>query len=93
MAINESVEKIETRNASLAYAPPCLNAITQDQPRLRSNLKELPQSSEAFKRIVAKFNEQETQIERYQADIKKLQGVEHGQRKAFDDFLAAFTAE
>jgi hypothetical protein len=70
-----------------------LNAITQDQPRLRSNLKELPQSSEAFKRIVAKFNEQETQIETYQADIKKLQGIEHGQRKEFDDFLAAFTAE
>ncbi|HEY7155774.1 MAG TPA: DUF4139 domain-containing protein [Gemmataceae bacterium] len=70
-----------------------LNAITQDQPRLRSNLKELPQSSEAFKRIVAKFNEQETQIETYQADIKKLQGVEHNQRKEFDDFLAAFTAE
>jgi hypothetical protein len=70
-----------------------LNAITQDQPRLRSNLKELPQSSEAFKRIVAKFNEQETQIETYQADIKKLQGVEHNQRREFDDFLAAFTAE
>jgi hypothetical protein len=70
-----------------------LNAITQDQPRLRSNLKELPQSSEAFKRIVAKFNEQETQFETYQADIKKLQGVEHNQRKEFDDFLAAFTAE
>ncbi|HEY7159425.1 MAG TPA: DUF4139 domain-containing protein, partial [Gemmataceae bacterium] len=70
-----------------------LNVITQDQPRLRSNLKELPQSSEAFKRIVAKFNEQETQIETYQADIKKLQGVEHSQRKEFDDFLAAFTAE
>jgi hypothetical protein len=70
-----------------------LNAITQDQPRLRSNLKELPQSSEAFKRIVAKFNEQETQIEKYQADIKKLQSVEHNQRKEFDDFLAAFTAE
>jgi hypothetical protein len=70
-----------------------LNAITQDQPRLRSNLKELPQSSEAFKRIVAKFNEQETQIETYQADIKKLQGVEHNQRKEIDDFLAAFTAE
>jgi hypothetical protein len=70
-----------------------LNAITQDQPRLRSNLKELPQSSEAFKRIVVKFNEQETQIETYQADIKKLQSVEHNQRKEFDDFLAAFTAE
>jgi hypothetical protein len=70
-----------------------LNTITQDQPRLRANLKELPQTSEAFQRIVKKLNEQETQIEKYQADIKKLQGVEHGQRKELEDYLAAFTAE
>ncbi|HEY7428984.1 MAG TPA: hypothetical protein VH682_32435, partial [Gemmataceae bacterium] len=70
-----------------------LNTITQDQPRLRSNLKELPQTSDAFQRIVKKFNEQETQIEKYQADIKKLQGVEHGQRKELEDYLAAFTED
>src|SRR5215469_17421182 len=70
-----------------------LETIRQDQPRLRSNLKELPQTSEAFQRIVKKFNEQETQIEKYLADIKKLQGVEHTQRKAFEDFLADFSAE
>jgi len=70
-----------------------LDAIRNDQPRLRSNLKELPQTSEAYQRIVKKFNEQETQIEKYQEDIKKLQGVEHEQRKGFEDYLAAFTAE
>jgi hypothetical protein len=70
-----------------------LDAIRNDQPRLRANLKELPQTSEAYKRIVKKFNEQETQIEKYQEDIKKLQGVEHEQRKDFEDYLAAFTAE
>jgi hypothetical protein len=70
-----------------------LNTIVNDQPRLRANMKELPQTSEAFKRIVKKFNDQETQIETYQADIKKLQGVEHQQRKAYDDYLAGFNAE
>ncbi len=70
-----------------------LETIRTDQPRLRANLKELPQTSEAFQRIVKKFNEQETQIEKYQADIKKLQEVEHSQRKALEDFLAAFNAE
>jgi hypothetical protein len=70
-----------------------LDTIRTDQPRLRANLKELPQTSEAFQRIVKKFNEQETQIEKYQADIKKLQEVEHTQRKALEDFLAAFNAE
>ena len=70
-----------------------LDAIRNDQPRLRANLKELPQTSEVFKRIVKKLNEQETQIEKYQDDIKKLQGVEHEQRKDFENYLAAFTAE
>jgi hypothetical protein len=70
-----------------------LDAVRNDQPRLRANLKELPQTSEAYQRIVKKFNEQETQVEKYQDDIKKLQGVEHEQSKAFEDYLAAFTAE
>ncbi len=70
-----------------------LDTIRNDQPRLRANLKELPQTSEAFQRIVKKFNEQENQIEKYLADIKKLQGVEHDQRKVFEDYLAAFNAE
>jgi hypothetical protein len=70
-----------------------LNTIVNDQPRLRANMKELPQNSEAFKRIVKKFNDQETQIETYQADVKKLQGVEHQQRKAYEDYLAGFSAE
>jgi hypothetical protein len=70
-----------------------LETIRTDQPRLRANLKELPQTSELFQRIVKKLNDQETQIEKYQTDIKKLQGVEHEQRKALEDYLAGFSAE
>jgi hypothetical protein len=70
-----------------------LQVIVQDQTRLRANLKELPSDSPIAKRIVEKFGEQETQVEKYQADIKKLQGQEHTQRKAQEDYLAAFSAE
>jgi hypothetical protein len=70
-----------------------LNAITEDQKRLRANLKELPATAKAYKRILEKLDEQEPQIEKYQADIKKLQTLEHTQQKAFDDFLANFSAE
>jgi hypothetical protein len=70
-----------------------LDTIRNDQPRLRANLKELPQTSEVYKRIVKKLNDQETQIEKYQDDIKKLQGAEHEQRKVFEDYLAGFSAE
>ena len=70
-----------------------LKVITDDQARLRANLKEMPPTAAAYKRYLEKFDEQETQIEKYQADIKKLQGTEHQQQKEFEDFLANFSAE
>src|SRR5262249_35924723 len=70
-----------------------LQVITQDQGRLRANIREVPTGSAAYKRYVAKFDQQETQIEKYQADIKKLQTTEHRQRKEFEDFLTNFSAD
>jgi hypothetical protein len=64
-----------------------LKVITDDQVRLRANLKEMPSTAAAYKRYLAKFDQQETQIEQYQDDIKKLQGVEHKQKKQFEDYL------
>jgi len=70
-----------------------LNVINADQVRLRANLKETPGDSPLAKRYLDKLNEQETQIEKYQADVKRLQGVEHNQQKAFEDYLANLNAE
>ncbi len=70
-----------------------LKIIVDDQVRLRANLKEMPATAAAYKRYLEKFDQQETQIEKYQADVKKLQAVEHAQKKEFDDFLANFSAE
>ena len=70
-----------------------LNVITNDQVRLRANLKEMPATAAAYKRYLEKFDVQETQIEKYQADIKKLQRTEEVQRKEFEEFLANFSAE
>jgi hypothetical protein len=70
-----------------------LTTITQDQGRLRANLREMPSTAQAYKRYLEKFDKQETQIEKYQADIKQLQAQEHSQQKALDDFLAGFSAE
>jgi hypothetical protein len=70
-----------------------LKTITDDQARLRANLKEMPATAAAYKRYLEKFDQQETQIEGYQASIKELQGVEHKQRKKFEDFLVNFTAD
>jgi len=70
-----------------------LKVIVDDQVRLRANLKEMPATADAYKRYLKKFDDQETQIEDFQAKIKKLQGTEHSQKKEFDDFLASFSAE
>jgi hypothetical protein len=70
-----------------------LKVITDDQVRLRANLKEMPATAAAYKRYLEKFDAQETQIEDYQAKIKELQGVEFKQRKELEDYLANFSAE
>jgi hypothetical protein len=70
-----------------------LTTITNDQTRLRANLKEMPPTAAAYKRYLDKFDQQETQIEKYQADIKTMQGTEHQQQKEFEDFLNNFSAE
>jgi hypothetical protein len=70
-----------------------LQTITDDQVRLRANLKEMPPTAAAYKRYLDKFDKQETEIEKLQADVKKLQGTEFQQKKEFEDFLANFSAE
>ncbi|HVS36470.1 MAG TPA: DUF4139 domain-containing protein [Gemmataceae bacterium] len=70
-----------------------LKDITDDQVRLRANLKEMPPTAAAYKRYLDKFDAQETQIEKLQEDIKKMQGTESQQRKDFEDFLNNFSAE
>ena len=70
-----------------------LTAITADQGRLRANLREVPATSAAYKRYLEKFDTQETQIEKLQADIKKLRETEKGQQKAYEEYLAGLTVE
>jgi len=70
-----------------------LQVITEDQARLRANLKEMPSTAAAYKRYLEKFDTQETQIEQFQADIKKLQGTQSKQKKELEEYLANFSAE
>jgi hypothetical protein len=70
-----------------------LQAVTEDQGRLRANLRAVPQSSPLHQRYFDKLNQQEDEVEKFRADIQKLQAQGHARRKALDDFLAAFSAE
>jgi hypothetical protein len=70
-----------------------LKVIVDDQTRLRANLKEMPSTAAAYKRYLEKFDAQETQIENFQKEIKRLQGIEHSQQKEFEDYLANLNVE
>lgn len=57
-------------NAEVALLDKRLKAITDDQTRLRANIDKVPQGSAAYKRYIEKFDTQETQIEKFQAEIE-----------------------
>jgi chromosome segregation ATPase len=70
-----------------------LRAITDDQARLRLNLREMPTTAQAYKRYLDKFDRQETQVEQLQQDLQKSRQAEGDRKKELDDFLASFSAE
>ncbi len=85
--------KLSETQAELGQINTQLKAITDDQVRLRSNFERLPPSSDAYKRYLKKFDTQETEIEKLQDDIKKLQANEKAQVKEYEDYLAGLTVE
>jgi hypothetical protein len=90
MELRLAVEKTKREAAELKRQH---DAIVEDQKRLRANLKEMPETAKAYKRYLEKFDQQETDIEKLQAELKRLEAAQHSQQKALDDFLAGFTAE
>src|SRR5262245_49322035 len=85
--------KLATTQRELQQLERQLKVITDDQERLRKNLREMPAEAAAYKRYLKKFDEQETQIEDFQKKIKSYQDEEHAQRKDLDQFLANLTVE
>jgi hypothetical protein len=70
-----------------------LNAITQEQNRLRENMRTVAQNSPYYQRLLQKLNDQESRIEGLQGEIEKLKGERDGKRKELEAFLAAASAE
>src|SRR5262245_19469484 len=70
-----------------------LKVITDDQDRLRKNLREMPKDAAAYQRYLKKFDDQETEIEKLQKQIKDLQDEEHARRKDYESFLANLSVE
>jgi septal ring factor EnvC (AmiA/AmiB activator) len=70
-----------------------LKVITDDQDRLRKNLREMPKDAAAYQRYLKKFDDQETEIEKLQKQLKEMQDEEHARRKDYEAFLANLSVE
>jgi hypothetical protein len=95
-ALAKAVElkrKLEATRRELAQAERQFKSILDDQARLRANLERVPPGSEAYKRYLKKFDDQEVEIEKLQEAIKKLQVTEHEQRQAYEDYLGNLSVE
>jgi predicted RNase H-like nuclease (RuvC/YqgF family) len=64
-----------------------VNDITSEQTRIRENLKTVDRNSEYSTRLLKKLNDQETTIERLQAEFASFQKQFDQQQKDFESYL------
>ena len=67
--------------------------ITADQNRIRQNLREVPKESEAYKRYLTKFDEQEKEMDDLHAKLKDLQERDHKSQVEYEGFLRNITLD
>ena len=70
-----------------------IQTITTDQNRIRQNMREVPKESEAYKRYLTKFDEQEKEMDALHAKLKDLQEQEYKTRVAYESFLGNITLD
>ena len=60
---------------------------------MRENMARVPQTSEAYKRYLQKFDLQETEIEKRRERIGQLQKGADEERKSYESFLLNLNVE
>jgi hypothetical protein len=69
-----------------------INEITQEQTRIRENMKTVAQGSPYYDRLLSKLNEQESSIETLQKERNALTVTRDTARKDMEDYLGTLTA-
>ncbi len=64
-----------------------LKEITDEQARIKGNLEKLPANSDLYKRLIDKFDKQETELEKVQKQTVEKVADEKKQKKEFESFL------
>jgi hypothetical protein len=86
-------DQLAQTQSDIAKEEQALQVIEKDQARMRANMERVPQTSEAYKRYLKKFDDQETVIEKGRAVITKLQEKADSQRKTYESFLLNLNVE
>lgn len=79
--------------ATLKDLRAALKEITDEQARIKGNLEKLPANSELYKRLIEKFDKQETELEKVQKQIADKVSEEKKQQKDFEQFLVNLNAQ
>jgi hypothetical protein len=68
-----------------------IRAVEQEQSRIRENMTRIPRESDLYARYIAKFTEQEDQVEDARAKINELQKKEQELRQELNNYLQNLT--
>jgi hypothetical protein len=70
-----------------------LKIVSEDQARIRENLKIVPPNSEPYKRFLDKFVNQETEIENLQKSLRQAQATLATLQREYEEFILTLNAE
>src|SRR5262249_1283491 len=90
--LRDKAKLAETQRA-VAKEESALQLILQDQERLRANLGRVPPTSQAYKRYLKKFDDQETEIEKRRGTIAELEDMLERKRKQFEESVLKLDVE
>ncbi len=90
IALKRKVNDITSQRVAQEKA---LQAISDGQTRIRENMKALDKTSPLYKSYEAKLGAQETQIDKIQGEIDRLQAAETSARQAVEDAITALGAD
>jgi hypothetical protein len=77
---------VDTERQISAHAQQ-LAEITQEQGRIRENMRTIERNSQLYTRLLTKLNDQESQIEKLQSERDDLTKKRDGQRKELEDYV------
>jgi chromosome segregation ATPase len=89
--IRERRQRVSERQGELSQTQRRIRNIEQEQERLRENLRSVDNGSEYGRRLLDKLNEQETQIERLQAERERQQRAVEEAERDLRDYVRGLT--